>query len=391
MLEYTAKFDGVVLTRNNIQVTPDEISAAYSQLTTNQLAAIREAISRVRKFYSKQKVGIKDTLLKSEEGTTTLRWLPIKRAGIYAPAGRAPLPSSVLMAALPAKLAGAEELVLCSPPQKDGNINPAILVAANECGVTEIYKIGGAQAIAALAYSCELFDKVDIISGPGNVYVSYAKQLVVAEGTVKIDAIAGPSEIVIIADETGDAEILASDMLAQAEHGTNSSSILVTTSEKLAGEVNREVKQQLSELLNNETATASLQNFGAILIAKNTSEAISFVNYFAPEHVEIFTKDADTLSKSIVNAGAVFIRTGEVFGDYGMTGSNHILPTGGAARFSSGVSVYTFMKYQMVEELSKKEQVKIASITAEFARLEQLEAHANSAEKRKINSGETYD
>ncbi|MBS3068704.1 histidinol dehydrogenase [Candidatus Micrarchaeota archaeon] len=390
ILEYTQKFDGVRIAKNEIKVTIREIEQAYSKITKEQLIAIRESVKRVKLFHLKQKRAIKDVTLKSKEGKTTLRWLPIQRVGIYAPAGKAPLPSSVLMAAIPAVIAGCKEIVLCSPPQKDGNIDPSILVVANECGVKDIYKIGGAQAIAAMAYGCELFDKVDIITGPGNIYTAYAKQLVVGEGLVKIDTLAGPSEVVIIADETANASFIASDMLAQAEHGINSSAICITTSERLVKDVKKELEAQFAILPNNESISIALENFSAILVANNMDDAISFVNTYAPEHLEIFTKNASVIAKRITNAGAVFIKTGEVFGDYGMSGSNHILPTGSAAKFSSGVSVYTFMKYQLVEQMTKIAQAQLAKTTATFARVEKLEAHARSAETR-LKLGEKYE
>lgn len=382
ILEYTEKFDGVKLTPEEVKVSESEMTEAYAQLSSAQLAAIRESIKRVTAFHSKQKQAIKDIELKSKEGKTTLRWVPITKAGIYAPAGKAPLPSSVLMAAIPAKIAGVREFILCSPPQKNGKIDPSILVVANECGIKEIYKIGGAQAIAAMAYGCELFDGADVIAGPGNVYTAYAKQLVASEGIVKIDTIAGPTEVVVIADETANAGVIASDMLAQAEHGINSSSICIATSESLAQKVARAVAEQLQSLPNNGAVAASIQNFGAVLVAKSIDQSIDFVNRFAPEHVEIFTKNSNAIAKKIVSVGAIFVGTGEVFGDYGMTGSNHILPTGCAARFVGGVSVFTFLKYQMVEQMDRRTQARLASATATFARLEKLEAHARSAEWR---------
>ena len=384
ILEYTEKFDCVKLTKESLKVTSEEIEKAYSKITKQQLASIRESIKRVKAFHLKQKRALKDVILKSKEGETRLRWLALERVGIYVPAGKAPLPSSVLMAAIPAKIAGAKEIILCSPPQKNGNIDPSILVAANECGIKEIYKIGGAQAIGALAYGCELFYKVGIIVGPGNVYTAYAKQLVASEGLVKIDTLAGPSEVIVIADDTGNPSFIASDMLAQAEHGTNSSSICITISKKIAKEVKSQLEQQLAALPNEESVASAISDFGAILIAKNVGEAINFVNKYAPEHVEIFARNSNPIANRITNAGAVFIDTGEVFGDYGATGSNHILPTGSAARFSSGVSVYTFMKYQFVEQMTKKAQRKQAKTVATFARLEKLEVHARSSELRSL-------
>lgn len=382
ILEYTEMFDQVKLTESQVKVSTQEMEGAYARITDTQLTVIRDSINSINSFHLKQKESIKDIVSTSEEGSTTLRWLPVLRTGIYVPAGKAPLPSSLLMSSIPAKIAGVKEIFICTPPKKDGNIDPSILVAANECGIKEIYKIGGAQAIAAMAYGCELFKPVDIISGPGNVYTAYAKQLVSIEGIVKIDAVAGPSEVLIIADETADSELIASDILAQAEHGVNSSAICITDSKKFAELVNVSLKMQLLNFADRGTITESLKKFGGIFIAKNLNDAINFTNNYAPEHVEIFTDKAEELATKITNAGAVFIRTGEVFGDYGFTGSNHILPTNSTARFASGVSVYTFMKYQFVESLTKKAQTKLGKKVAEFAGMEKLEAHKASAERR---------
>ncbi len=382
VLEYTEQFDRIRLDSKTIRVTRTEIGSAYKKITNNELEVIKESIKRVRAFHLGQKKAIQNIDFETQDGITSLRWLPIPRIGVYAPAGKAPLPSSVIMAAIPAQIAGVKEIILCSPPQKNGEIDPSILVAANECGITEIYKMGGAQAIGALAYGCGLFDGVDLIAGPGNVYTAYAKDFVASEGLVKTDTRAGPSEVVVIADETANPSFVATDMLAQAEHGANSSAICIATSNPVAEMVLAELNEGISLMPKADGIIQSLKQYGAILVAQDTEEAISFVNSFAPEHVEVYTKDAEEIAPLIANAGAVFIQTSEVFGDYGMTGSNHILPTGSAARFSSGVSVYTFMKYQLVEKMSQSAQQALAPKTALFARLEQLEAHANAAEMR---------
>lgn len=384
--EYSKKFGPGKITKENICASEEEINIAYGKITAKQLAAIRASMKRIRAFHSRQKKYLKDVVFKSSEGSVALRWIPLQRVGIYAPAGKAPLPSSVLMAAIAARIAGSTDFIVCSPMQNNGTLDPAVLVAANECGIKKVYKMGGARAVAAMACGCELFPPVQIISGPGNVYTTYAKQLVQAEGMVKVDTIAGPSEVAIIADETGNAKLIASDMLAQAEHGSNSSAVCVTTSEKLMEQVVQELEKQMDALTSNEDLRLAIRDFGAVLLARTMREAVNFVNEYTPEHVEIFTKDADAVARQIVNAGAIFIRTGEVFGDYGMSGSNHILPTSQSARFASGVSVYTFLKYQLVEKLSSKAQSQLAKVTAEFARLEKLEAHARSADNRKTKT-----
>ncbi|MFH1470748.1 MAG: histidinol dehydrogenase [Candidatus Micrarchaeota archaeon] len=384
VLKFTEKFDGVKIGASNLKVKETEIRGAYPKLTAAQLDAIKESIRKLSLFCSKQKESIKDVVLEAKGEKITLKWLPVSRVGVYAPAGRAPLPSSVIMSAVPAKTAGVKELVLCSPPRKDGSIDPAILVAANECRIKEIYKIGGAQAIGAMAYGCESLSPVDMICGPGNVYVTRAKQSVSAEGAVKIDTTAGPSEVLILADETANPKIVASDMLAQAEHGLTSAAICVAFSENFANQLAIELSSQLNSFEQKEPMLSSLRLFGAILVAKSLGEATQFANEFAPEHLEIFMKNPEEIAEKITNAGAVFIRTGEVFGDYGLSGGNHILPTGRAARFASPVSVFSFMKQQQVEFMSKEAQADCSGSAAEFARLESLEAHARSAETRRV-------
>ncbi len=382
ILQYTKKFDQIELDENSLKLTEEDMQVAYSTLTSNQIDAIRESIKRVENFCIKQREYIKDISLETSEGTVKLNWLPLERIGIYAPAGRAPLPSSVIMASVPARIAGVKNILLCSPPQRDRSISPALAVAAKECGVVDVYKIGGSQAIGAMAYGCEIFPPVDMICGPGNNYVTCAKQLVSAYGQVKIDTVAGPSEVLIIADDTADPKIIANDMLAQAEHGETSASICITTSKAFAEALDYEIERQLDTCKEKEPMLSSLNNFGAILLAKNEKEIVSFSNEFAPEHLEIFTAEADFLSKKIKNSGAVFIRTGVVFGDYGFSGGNHILPTGRASRFASPVSVFSFMKQQQIESMSEKSQRELSKITAVFARTETLEAHARSAELR---------
>lgn len=374
--QYTFQFDNLQI--ENFEVSKQEINAAVDGLTLNEKEVILESIKSVTNFCLVEKQQLKDVQLVNEDSSTILRSLPLQRIGIYAPAGKSPLPSSVIMAAIPAKIAGVKELILCSPPQKDGKINKYILAAAALCNVDKIYKVGGAQAIAKLAY----LDKVDLIAGPGNIYVSIAKRLVQAQGTCAIDIQAGPSEVLIIADESANEKLIAADMLAQAEHGETSAAICITTSQTLAEKLTLEIQNQLCEL-KDETAKKSIVRYGAIIIAKDVNEVIQLANEFSSEHVEVFALNAQEIASKIVNAGAVFVNTAEVFGDYGFDSSNHILPTGKSARFSSGVSVQTFLKRQYVKTATLKAQKKWAQNCANFARIEKLEAHAKSAEARK--------
>ncbi|MBI5223237.1 histidinol dehydrogenase [Candidatus Micrarchaeota archaeon] len=393
-LEFTKQFDGVTFKfASELCVSDASIKEAYSKLSKEQISAIKDSITRVRAFCIAQLQNVQNTKLKTAEGITELRWLPIERVGIYAPAGRAPLPSSVIMGAITAKVAGVRKLILCAPPQKDGTINPAILVAANECGITEIYKIGGAQAIAAMTYGLSAsnieFPAVDMICGPGNAYVAYAKQYAASEGRVKIDTIAGPSEVLILADKTANPKLVAADMLAQAEHGPTSAAICVSCSESFSQSLAIELDRQLNafgEGEKQEPMRTSLRNWGAILVAESLDQAIDFVNDFASEHVELYLENADKVANRITFAGAIFIGTGEVFGDYGMAGGNHILPTGRSARFASPVSVYSFLRQQQIEKMNTDAQAQLAEATADFARVETLEAHARSAEVRASES-----
>ncbi|HLD59861.1 MAG TPA: histidinol dehydrogenase [Candidatus Bilamarchaeaceae archaeon] len=378
--EFTEKFDQVKI--DEPAVSKDEIEEAFSTITKEEIDVIKKSIKSVERFCLEEKKLIKDIKLIDKSSSTILRWLPLRKAGIYAPSGRAPLPSSVIMSAVPAKIAGVKDFVLCSPPQKDGKINKYILAAARLSGIDKIYKIGGAQAIGAMAY---LFD-ADIISGPGNLYVSVAKQLVQSKGICKIDVLAGPSEVLVIADETANPSIIASDMLAQAEHGPTSAAICLTNNKEFAKNLDNELNRQIDGL--DEITKKSIQNYGTIVITKDIEESIKLANEFAAEHVEIFTRDAEKVAEKIINAGAVFIKTGEVFGDYGFDSSNHILPTGRASRFEGGVSVQTFMKKQYVKTAKIEKQKEWAKDCAIFARMERLEAHARSAQARKGGTNE---
>lgn len=380
VLELTQKFDGVALEKGNLKVSEEEIRAAYSTVSAAQLAAMRDSLGRIKKFLLAQKKALKNIALSEGGGKTELRWLPLMRVGIYAPAGRAPLPSSVLMAAAPAQIAGCKEIILCTPPQKDGKASPAVLVAAAECGIEKIYKIGGAQAIASMAYGLDgLFGPVDIIAGPGNRYVMAAKAIAQMKGLAAVDTIAGPSEVLFLADESANAKYAAADMLAQIEHGGDSSAVLITTSRRFASAVGKELRLQLQKFRNGQAMADVLKKNCALVVAGSLDEAVEIANAYAPEHLEVYVRKPERVVGRLVNAGAVFVNTGEVFGDYGFTGANHILPTGGSARFRSGVSVLTFMRYVYVEQLGAKAQAGLAGRAAEFANLEGLEAHANSA------------
>ncbi|NYZ76360.1 histidinol dehydrogenase [Candidatus Micrarchaeota archaeon] len=362
--ELTERFDGVRICE--LEVGEEEIEEAYKKCSKKDLEAIRVAKRRIERFQKLQKDGIRDTTLATGEGLSELKWLPIRRVGVYAPAGNAPLVSSVLMGVVPAKVAGAQEVVLCTPPQKDGLANPFILVAAREAGADRVLKIGGAQAIAAMGYGLECLEPVQLIVGPGNAYVTAAKQILAARGVVKIDMPAGPSEVVVIADENANERVVASSMLAQAEHGEDSRSICITTSEEFA-----------------ERLSARLGKFSdrmIVVLVSSMEEALEISNEYAPEHLEIFSEDWREILKGVVNAGAVFINTGTVYGDYGITGCNHILPTGGSAKSYSGLSIMTFMRGIFIQKLEDKARKKFARIAARLARIEGLEEHAKAAE-----------
>lgn len=383
ILEFTRKFDNVRVSKGSLRVRQAETDAAYSAIPKAQLSAMRSALRRIRKFHNLQRKSLLNVRMKSAEGTTELRWLPLGRAGIYAPAGLAPLPSSVLMAAIPAKLAGVRDIVLCTPPQKDGKASPAVLVAAAECGIRDIYKIGGAQAIAAMAFGLPgMLAPADIIAGPGNRFVTAAKSIVMQRGIAAVDTVAGPSEVLIIADSSANPAFVAADMLAQLEHGGDSLAVLLTTERKLVSEVEQELASQISKLPNGVQLEQNARKNGLAVVVRTLAEAAQLADSYAAEHVEVYCRGAGRVANALRNAGAIFVRTGEVYGDYGFSGSNHILPTGGAARFRGGVSVYTFMKYVLVERMSPLAQKRLAKKTAEFADLEGLPAHASSARFR---------
>ena len=381
VLEYTAKLDGVKLNRKSIFASADEIGRAFGSLSPDEKQAMLEMRDRIARFARLQRSMLSSVVQKNADGKTSLAFIPLKRAGIYVPAGAAPLFSSLFMAAIPAKIAGVEEIVACTPPQKDGSANRLILAAMKMCGVTKVLKIGGAQAIASMAYGLGISEPCDIVCGPGNAYVNAAKMQIAGSG-MRIDVPAGPSEVLIIADETAEPSFVAADMLAQSEHGADSAGICICLDKKMAGQVADELRRQLAMLPQGNAAWRSIPKWGRIFVAASLGEAIGAANLLAPEHLELMVKDARNVASKVKNAGAVFIGTAESFCDYGMSGGNHILPTGAAARAWGGVGVQTFGKWMYVDELTGKAQGRMAKVTALLARMEGLEAHARAAEKR---------
>ena len=377
---YTAKFDGAELTADTIEVTDAEIEEAYAQVDDTLLTVIRKAKDNIESYHAKQR---QNSWFDSKPDGTILgqKITPLHRVGVYVPGGKAVYPSSVLMNVMPAKVAGVDEIIMVTPPGKNGKVNPNTLVAAKEAGVDKIYKVGGAQAIAALAYGTESIPKVDKIVGPGNIYVALAKKAVY--GHVSIDSIAGPSEILVVADETANPRYVAADLLSQAEHDELASAILVTTSEKLAHEVSDQVDGFLNELSRAEIISKSLDNYGYILLADTMEDVIDVANEIASEHLEIQTKNPFEVMTKIRNAGAIFIGeyASEPLGDY-FAGPNHILPTNGTAKFFSPLSVDDFIKKSSIISYSREALQKVHKDIESFAKAEQLTAHANSIHVR---------
>lgn len=377
---YTAKFDGAELTADTIEVTDAEIEEAYAQVDDTLLTVIRKAKDNIESYHAKQR---QNSWFDSKPDGTILgqKITPLHRVGVYVPGGKAVYPSSVLMNVMPAKVAGVDEIIMVTPPGKNGKVSPNTLVAAKEAGVDKIYKVGGAQAIAALAYGTESIPKVDKIVGPGNIYVALAKKAVY--GHVSIDSIAGPSEILVVADETANPRYVAADLLSQAEHDELASAILVTTSEKLAHEVSDQVDGFLKELSRAEIISKSLDNYGYILLADTMEDVIDVANEIASEHLEIQTKIPFEVMTKIRNAGAIFIGeyASEPLGDY-FAGPNHILPTNGTAKFFSPLSVDDFIKKSSIISYSREALQKVHKDIESFAKAEQLTAHANSIHVR---------
>lgn len=380
VFEYTKKFDGADLNGNNIRVTQDEIDEAYRQIEPDVLDVIRKAIVNIRTYHEKQR---QYSWFDSKSDGTILgqKVTPLTRVGVYVPGGKAAYPSSVLMNILPAKVAGVEQIIMVTPPGKDGKVNPGTLVAANEAGADVVYKVGGAQAVAALAFGTETIPKVDKIVGPGNIFVALAKKAVY--GYVSIDSIAGPSEILVIADETANPRYVAADLLSQAEHDELASAILVTTSETLADQVSEEVDAFVKKLSRKEILEKSLDNYGYILIAENLNQAVDIANEIASEHLEIVTKNPFEVMTQIKNAGAIFLGeySSEPLGDY-FAGPNHVLPTNGTAKFFSPLSVDDFIKKSSIIYYSRQALEPVKDDIIKFAESEFLTAHANSIKVR---------
>ena len=380
IFNYTKKFDGATVTPENIEVTEAEIAEAYEQVDPKLLEVIRKAKENIRVYHEKQKQyswfdsSIPGTMLGQKV-------TPIAKAGVYVPGGKAVYPSSVLMNIMPAKVAGVEEIIMTTPCNKEGKVNPSTLVAAKEAGADRVFKVGGAQAIAALAFGTESIPKVDKIVGPGNIYVALAKKAVF--GHVSIDSIAGPSEILVLADETANPRFVAADLLSQAEHDELASAILITTSEKLAEEVSKEVDGFCEVLSRKSIIEKSLENYGYILIAPDLDTAIDTANEIASEHMEIVTANPFEVMTKIKNAGAIFLGeySSEPLGDY-FAGPNHVLPTNGTAKFFSPVSVDDFIKKSSIISYSRDALHAVYKDIAQFADCEQLTAHANSIRVR---------
>ena len=380
LFEYTKKFDGADISADNLVVTEEEIREAYETVDPSLVEIIRKALVNIRAYHEKQR---RYSWFDSKPNGSMLgqKISPLRRVGVYVPGGKAVYPSSVLMNIVPAKVAGVEEIVMTTPPGKDGKVNPTTLVAAKEAGADVIYKVGGAQAIAALAYGTESIPKVDKIVGPGNIYVALAKKAVY--GHVSIDSIAGPSEILIIADDTANPRYVAADLLSQAEHDEMASAILVTTSRRLAEEVSKEAEQFVAQLSRKEILQKSLDNYGYILIAETLDDAIDAANEIASEHLEIVTANAFEVMMKVRNAGAIFIGeySSEPLGDY-FAGPNHVLPTNGTAKFFSPLSVDDFIKKSSIIYYSKDALRPVHEDIIRFAEAEQLTAHANSIRVR---------
>lgn len=376
VFDYTLKFDRFALTPENIVVTREEIEEAYAQMDAELVEVMKRAAENIRAFHAKQ---VRNSWFDAKEDGTILgmKITPIQRAGVYVPGGKAAYPSSVLMNVIPAKVAGVPEIVMTTPPGADGKVNPGTLVAADIAGVDTIYKVGGAQAIAAMAYGTESIPKVDKITGPGNIFVALAKKAVY--GYVSIDSIAGPSEILVLADETANPRYIAADLLSQAEHDELASAILITTSMEVAEKVSEEVDKFTAELSRKPIIEKSLENYGYILVAESMEQAIETANEIASEHLEILTKNPfDTMTK-IKNAGAIFLGeySSEPLGDY-FAGPNHILPTNGTAKFFSPVNVDDFIKKTSIISYSREALEKVHVDIETFAKSEGLTAHANS-------------
>ena len=379
VFNYTKKFDGADISAENFIVTEEEEKEAYEKVDPALIGVIRKAISRIRTFHEKER---QKSWFMTEEGMVLgQKVTPLSRVGVYVPGGKAAYPSSVLMNVIPAQVAGVPDIVMCTPPGKDGKVTPTTLVAAKEAGVGTVYKVGGAQAIAAMAFGTESLPRVDKITGPGNIFVALAKKAVY--GHVSIDSVAGPSEVTVFADDTANARYVAADLLSQAEHDEMACAILVTTSMRVAEEVSAEIDGFLETLSRRDIIKKSLDNFGRILVADTMEEAVRAVNEIAPEHLELVTRDPFLLMTKIKNAGAIFIGeySSEPFGDY-FAGPNHVLPTNGTAKFFSALSVDDFIKKTSIIYSSGEALKALHEDVETFAKAEGLTAHANSIHVR---------
>ena len=380
LFKYTKDFDKADINASNIVVTKEEIEEAYTKVDPALVDVIRKSLRNIKEYHEKQK---QYSWFDSKPDGTILgqKVTPLARAGVYVPGGKAAYPSSVLMNVVPAKVAGVEQIIMCTPPDHEGKVYPTTLVAANEAGVDVVYKAGGAQAIAAMAYGTESIPKVDKICGPGNIYVALAKKAVF--GYVSIDSVAGPSEILVIADETANPRYVAADLLSQAEHDEMASAILITTSSELANKVSAEIDGFLKELSRSEIISKSLDNYGYILLVDDINEAVSVANDIASEHLEIVTKDPFNVMTKIKNAGAIFLGeySSEPLGDY-FAGPNHVLHTNGTAKFFSALSVDDFIKKSSIISYSREALEAIHNDIENFASAEHLTAHANSIKVR---------
>ena len=380
LLEYTEKFDRQAYTANQLKVSGSELDAAYQQISKDLLRAIQVACQKIEAFHRQR---VPKSWVQFEENEVVLgkRYTPVDRAGLYVPGGRASYPSTVLMNAVPAKVAEVPRIVMVTPPGQDGKINPAVLVAAQEAGIEEIYRVGGAQAIGALAYGTETIPKVDVITGPGNIYVTLAKKMVY--GTVGIDSLAGPSEVLIIADAEANPIYVAADMLAQAEHDPMAAAILITTDRSLAQKVQQEVTKQLADHPRKVLTEKAIAHYGLIVIVDSLEQAAELSNLFAPEHLELEIAEPWDLIGQIRHAGAIFIgnSTPEATGDY-LAGPNHTLPTSGAARYASALGVETFMKHSSLIQYSAKALKNMSSTIQILAQAEGLPSHRDSVKFR---------
>jgi histidinol dehydrogenase len=383
VMEYTAAFDCPIIETIGLRVSDAECAAARTHVSTRYIAALRESIRNVTRYHKRQLP--RSWTLMHRGMRLQQRFTPLRRIGIYVPGGKAAYPSTVVMNALPAKIAGCEEIVMTTPASREGRILPEVLVAARECGVKEIYRIGGAQAVGALAFGTETIAPVDKITGPGNAYVAAAKQQVF--GVVGIDMIAGPTEVVVIADDSANPSFVAADLIAQAEHDELASPVCITTSRSFAGRLSSEVDRQLADAPRKAIAGPAFEKHGCVIIVKNPDVAVEIANALAPEHLEVLVRNPTRIVRRIRNAGAIFVGewSTEALGDY-VAGPNHTLPTSGTARFSSALSVFDFVKFTNIIECTKRRFLELAPHIETLAGVEGLAGHAASVRVRRENT-----